>query len=415
MTTTEPGPHRPIERAPERPAVTMPLLVLAGVLLVSLTMRAPIIAVAPAIADIRDALHIDSATAGLLTSIPVICFGLGTPLVLVLTRRTGINQAVRISLIVILAGILLRSAGGLAAALAGTLVMGLGITITNVLVPAIIGRDFPGRTTQVTGFYTAALNIGSLSATLLGAPLAGWLTWRWALATWAVVVLVAAVVWQRAVPLTAEHRSRTTKTSAPVLHDPTPLWRRRLVLGMIAAFTGQSFSYFGITAWLPTLLADERGLSAAQAGASSTFFQATALFAAFGLPWAIGRGLGPRAALLVVCACWITLPLGLALAPGLWMLWCCLGGFAQGGGFTVIFSVVVARSVSPDDARRMSAAIQGVGYILASLGPIIVGAVHTATGTWTAPMLLIAGMLVMMAVGGSVAIGGRRTGTTMAR
>ncbi len=396
MTTTEPTAS-PVVRK-----VRLNLLVLAGVLLVSVTMRAPIIAVAPALTDIKHDLGIGSATAGLLTTIPVICFGLATPLVLLLTRRSGINQAVLIALGVTLAGILLRSAGGLAAALAGTLVLGLGITVANVVVPVIIGRDFAGRTTQVTGFYSAALNLGSMAATTLGAPLTGWLTWRWALAAWGLVVLAAALLWIRATPATQEI---PLPQQAPQAVPAGPLWRRRLVVGMILAFAGQSFSYYGVTTWLPTLLADERGLSASAAGGSSSFFQAVALVAAFGLPMLMHRGLSARSALLLVCACWISLPLGLAFAPALWVLWSCLGGFAQGGGFTVIFSVVVARAVSQDDARRMSAAVQGVGYTLGALGPIIVGAVHSATGSWTAPMLVIAAMIVVMAMGGAAAIG----------
>jgi len=401
--------------------------VLTGLLLVSLTMRGPIVAVAPAITDIEQDLGIDSGTAGLLTSIPVICFGLATPLVLWLTRRSSINHAVLIAMALLLAGIGVRSGGGLGLALAGTLVLGIGITIANVVVPVIIGRDFPTRTTQVTGFYTAALNVGSLSATTLGAPLAGWLTWRWALATWALVVVVAVVVWWLAIPAT---RTGTNAPTRPVTdpaqeQDPaagsgpaptaarTPIWRRRLVLGMIAAFSGQSFGYYGVTAWLPSLLADEQGLSAAQAGGSSAFFQALALVSAFGLPVLIHRGLPIRAALLLVCACWVSLPLGLVLAPGLWALWCCLGGFAQGGGFIVIISVVMSRAHDHEDARRMSAAVQGLGYTLGSLGPTVVGSVHSVTGGWSVPMLVVAGMIALMAIGGWTAIGARRaTGTT---
>ncbi|GAB3239345.1 MFS transporter [Kineosporia babensis] len=390
---------------------TLPLVLLAGLLLIAFVMRAPFISVAPAIADIQAALDIDSATAGLFTTLPVICFGLATPLVLVLTRRSGINNSMHIALAVVLAGIVLRSAGGLGAALAGTVVIGLGITIANVVVPVIIGRDFAGRTTEVTGFYTAAMNLGAMTATTLGAPLAGWLTWRWALLTWALVVLLAALAWKRATPVTQES-APPEPTGVP--SSKTPM-NRRLVAGMVFCFAGQSFSYYGVTAWLPTLLADQQSLSATQAGGSASLFQMLALVSAFGLPWAIRRGLSSRAALLLVCTCWISLPLGLAFAPALWVLWSCLGGFAQGGGFTVIFSVVVARALNSDDARRMSATVQGVGYILGALGPIIVGAVHAATGSWVPPMLLVAGMIVVMAVGGSLGIGARPTGTAASR
>ncbi|GAB6901690.1 MFS transporter [Kineosporia succinea] len=395
MTTTAP------DRAASSRArsAALPLLLLSGLVLVWLVMRGPIIAVAPTIADIQNSLGIDSATAGLLTTIPVICFGLATPLALMVTRRAGLNNAVHVSLLFIFAGVVVRSLGGLPVVLLGTLMLGFGITIANIVVPVIIGRDFPGRTTQVTGYYTASINVGALAATTSGAPLADWLGWRPALALWAVLVVVAALVWRMATPYTQP------EVALPAAARGPSVWRRKLVIGMVLCFAGQSFSYYGVTAWLPTLLADERGLTAAQAGGSSAFFQALALVAAFGVPFLIHHGMPARTALLLVCSCWISLPLGLAFAPSLWVLWSCLGGFAQGGGFTVIFSVVVSRAANHDEAKRMSAAVQGVGYILGALGPMIVGAVHSATGTWNVPMLVIAGMIVVMAVGGSVAIG----------
>lgn len=411
MTTTETSP---LSRSVTRRAA-FPLLVLSGLLLVAFTMRGPFVAVAPAVADIQRDLGIDSPTAGLLTTLPVICFGLATPLVLLLTRRSGLNRAVLIALGVILAGILLRSAGGLGAALAGTVVLGLGITITNVVVPVIIGRDFAGRTTQVTGFYSAALNVGSLAATSLGAPLTGLLSWRWALASWALVVLVAALVWMRAAPSAAPTPTAALPPTPASPIESRPLWRRPLVFGMVLCFAGQSFSYYGMTAWLPSLLADEQGLTAAQAGNSSSFFQGLALVSAIGLPLVMRRGLSGRAALMLVCVCWVSMPLGLAVAPGLWVVWSCLGGFAQGGGFTVIFSMVVDRAQDHDDARRISAAVQGVGYTLGALGPIIVGAVHSATGSWTAPMLVIVAMIGVMAVGGATAMRPARVGTSGGR
>jgi CP family cyanate transporter-like MFS transporter len=400
-------------------------LVLIAVLLVALTMRAPILAVAPALSDVKATLHIGAGTAGLFTTIPVLCFGLGTPVALGLARRSGLDRSVLIGLIATAAGVLLRSAGGLAAALLGTLVIGLAITIGNVLVPVIIGRDFPGRISLVTASYTSALNVGSVLATTLSAPLADAFGWRPSLACWAFFAVLAAGVWR----LASRRRSSPPPTDLEPLPSPiptreqselrerpqpepaanqTPLWRRPLVVGMTVVFAGQSFSYYGISAWLPTLLSDDLGLSSGSAGASSSIFQLVALVGAFAVPAMIAGRLSPRFVLLTVCTAWIILPLGLAFAPSWWAVWCSFGGFAQGGGFTVIVSVIVARATDMRDSRRMSGAVQGVGYTLGATGPFAVGSVHSLAGDWLTPMLMVAGAVVMMAIAGSIGVGSPR-------
>jgi CP family cyanate transporter-like MFS transporter len=390
-------------------------LVLGGILLVALTMRAPIIAIAPSLSVVRDDLGISAGTAGLFTTIPVLCFGLGTPLVLALVRRTGINQAVLIGLAGTLVGIVVRSTGGLAVALIGTLIMGLSITVGNVVIPVIIGRDFPGRAPTVTAAYSSALNVGSMLASTLSAPLTGLVGWRVSLAAWGLFAVLAAVVWRPAarravpVPLLTEdaESSELAELEEETALPARPMWRRPLVVGMVLAFAAQSFSYYGVSAWLPTLLRDDLGLSASSAGTSSSIFQVVALIGAFAVPAMIAGRLSARFVMLTVCAAWITLPLGLALAPAWWPVWCFFGGAAQGGGFTVIFSVVVARAKDIHDSRRTSATIQGVGYCIGATGPFVVGAVHSLSNSWTVPMLVVAGVIVLMAVGGASAIGPR--------
>ena len=395
------------------------VLLLVAVLAVALTMRAPIIAVSPVVSDLRAGLGVGSATVGVLTTIPVLCFGLGAPIVLAVVRRAGLDAAISIGLAGTFVGTLLRSVDGLPAALAGTLVLGLAITISNVLIPVIIGRDFPGRTAGATAAYTSALNVGSVLATSLTAPLAAVAGWRTALAAWALLALGAGAVWRAAArDGRAAGRRAQVGLSAPAGDGPDrpagapaaraplpPLWRRPLVVGMVLAFGGQSFSYYGVTAWLPSLLADDLGLSATAAGASASIFQVTAIAGAFAIPTMVAARVPARLILLAVCAAWAALPLGLLLAPALWPVWSVCGGAAQGGGFTVIFSVVVARAADVRDSRRMSATVQGLGYCTGATGPFLVGLAHSLSGGWDLPMLVVATAVLIMLAAGSWAIG----------
>jgi CP family cyanate transporter-like MFS transporter len=413
--------------------------VVVAILLLGLNLRAPIVAVSPVVDMIRGDLRIGEATAGLLTSLPVLCFGLATPLASALLARAGLGRGVSISLAVLLVGIVVRSLDGLPSALAGTLLIGAAITVGNVAVPVVIARDLARRSGPVLGAYTASLNLGSMLTLALTVPIADLVGWRAALGVWGGLVLLAVGAWWYAMhgsdgrrggdregagpsdaaagagrpgddsPRDDPPRDDAAGTSPAAGDAPAggPVWwRRPVVWGLTAAFSGQAFAYYGITAWLPLLLRDELGMAAAGAGTSASVFQVAALLGAFGVPVLLRLFPGPRAVVLVVTAAWTALPVGLLLAPGLWPVWCVLGGAAQGGGLTVIFALIVRHARDLTDNRRMSALVQGGSYVVASAGPTVVGAVHAATAGWTAPLLVVLAAIALLGVAGTASAGG---------
>ena len=216
MALTRPR-SRPSRAAGDRPTVA-PFVVVAASLLLGVNLRGPIVAVSPVLDTISADLGISATTAGLLTGLPVLCFGLATPAASAVLARFGLGRGVSISLVVLLAGILVRSVDGLPSALAGTLLIGIAITVGNVAVPVVIARDLPHRAGPVLGGYTAALNVGSMLTLSLTVPLASALGWRTAVASWGVLVLAALALWVYATrgPIreTAVRR-RTAGTTAP--------------------------------------------------------------------------------------------------------------------------------------------------------------------------------------------------------
>lgn len=388
----------PVTLAPPR-RTTSALLVLA-ILAVALNLRGPIVALSPVLDAIRADLAVGAGTAGLLTSLPVLCFSLATPLASWLLARAGLERGVLVALGVLLVGTALRSMDGLTGAVLGTVVIGIAITVGNVAVPVVIGRDVaPARAGVVMGAYAAVLNVGSMVTLSLTVPIAAAVGWRSALLVWGALAVVAAGVWW------AGTRGTRGVPAPPADDEPVgpAWWRRPVVWALTVAFAGQAFSYYGVTAWLPLLLRDELGMDATAAGLSSSVFQVAAIVGAFGVPVLLRVCATPRPALLAVCAAWATLPLGLLVAPQYWALWCALGGAAQGGGFTVIFSIVVRRARNLAESRRMSALVQGGGYLIAAAGPTVVGAVHDATGSWTGPLLVVAGAVAALTIAGTVA------------
>jgi len=173
------------------------------------------------------------------------------------------------------------------------------------------------------------------------------------------------------------------------------------------AFSGQAFAYYGMTAWLPVLLTERLGMTASQAGVSASIFQIAAIAGAVGVPVLLRWCSGPRTAVAAVCAAWLVLPLGLLFAPAGWALWCAFGGAAQGGGITVIFALIVRKARDAAENRRISALVQGGGYTVAATGPFVVGAVHEASGEWTAPLAVVVAAILVLTVAGLLSSGTR--------
>ncbi|WP_340697339.1 CynX/NimT family MFS transporter [Cellulosimicrobium funkei] len=420
-------------------------VLLVAVLLVAVNLRAPLTALPPVVADVAADLDLTAAAAGLLTGIPVLCFALATPAVAGLLGRSSLRTAIAVALALIVAGTVLRSADlaalGAAGTFAGTVLLGLGITTANLAVPMIAQRDFPGHVATVTGLYTAAINVGTVATTALTAPLADAVGWRWALASWSVLAVVALVWWLRAVPREAreprgvsaetvpdpaasqtEARAAGDAAEADALAvaaaegvtgtDPTTA-RERHVLAtpftwwLCAMFALQSSSFYALTAWLPLVLEDLAGIPRSASGGAASLFQGFAIVGGLAVPLA-ARRLSLRQTFVGIAVLWLALPVGLLLAPGLWAVWASAAGVAQAANFVVIFTLVAQRYPTVRRGRQASATVQSVGYCLAAVAPTAAGALQTATGTWTAPVAVVLGALVVMTGIGLVLTGAPR-------
>jgi len=420
-----PDHPRPAPRPVARPTGRAAWLAVAAVVLVALNVRGPLAALPPVAGEVGADLAVSAGAVGLLTTLPVLCFGLASPLASALVARWGLRNAVLGCVLGVLAGTVLRSAGGYGAAVAGTLVLGLAITVGNIAMPVLVAEDFPAAVGLVTAVYTAAFNIGSTATTALTPLVAAGAGWRLALAAWGVVAVLAVplLLAQRRSSRAASARAASRAEAVPgpgaladapgaaarpgpaataaAAADPRPVHRRPATWLLALAFGGQSFSYYGTTAWLPELLADQLGVSASAAGASAAVFQVAAVAGAFGVPLVLRTTGRPRVALWLVCAGWAVLPLGLLVAPELWWAWSALAGAAQGGGITVILVSAVARSTGSAEVRRTGTLVQGAGYALGASGPFVVGAAHDATSGWTAPLLVLLGAVVVLLLAGT--------------
>lgn len=395
--------------------------VIAGIVMVALSLRAPIIAPTAVIAQIREGTGLSAAGAGLLTGLPVLLFALATPLATRTIRRRGPETTVVLCLAGILAGTILRSLGPALVVLAGTALIGAAMTLGNIAVPVLIRRDVPwNKVGAVTGAYSATMNVGSMAVLLGTAPLAGAAGWRWAIAAWSLVTAIGLGYWlvrRRSAPAAVRPEPEPVPAATagagdemePVEPNGTAgtaatavtgrsAHARRITALLVFAFCGQSAAYYATTAWLPLLLTETRGLAPSSSGASASLFQVAAIIGAFGVPLVAARTrLWVAAA--VIAALWIILPVGLLAAPRAFVLWSIIGGIAQGGGFTAIFSVIPRISHDDAGAAFASARIQGGGYLAATAAPPLAGWLNTLTGGWTVPLLLVLASTLAFTIG----------------
>lgn len=366
-----------------------------ALLLIAVNLRLPLVSVGPVLDDVRDALGLSSTAAGALTTLPLLCFAGAGAAVPALARRVGLEMALLLGMLALVAGAALRFAPQIAPLYAGTFVAGVGIAVGNVLLPALIKREFapPGL---MMGLYVAVMTTGAAVATALTVPLERALgSWELALGAWTVPAVVATVAW-----LPALASARRGEPVAPV--PKVRLRGDRLAWMLTGLFAFQSTLFYALVAWMPDLLRDA-GLSDGRAGAMVSIAMLLGLPSGLLAPIVAARMTDQRVLVAGSAALWIAGLAGVLASPTtLTELWMVLMGIAQGAGFALAIALVVLRS--PDGARAtaLSGMVQSLGYVVAAVGPLALGALHDLTGGWDAvlvTMLAITGLMLACGLG----------------
>jgi CP family cyanate transporter-like MFS transporter len=371
----------------------------AALILVAINLRLAIAAVPPVLAEIRHSTGLSSAGGGVLTAIPVFCFGIVALLSPRLIRRLGMRPLLLVVLAMVLAGVAVRLLSGVPALLLGTAVVGGAIAVGNVVVPSLIRRDFFERRVAMTAWYSVALALGGGVSAGLTVPLehlTGW-GWRPTVALWGIVAALGLLVW-----LPHARREPATAPGAE-LAVTGGLWRDRLAW-CVTAFMGlQSLGFYSTLSWVPTIL-ENHGVSAGQAGWLLSFSTLPSVIGALGTPALERRAARPGwlvGAAVALCA---GAYVGLAVAPAHdTYVWMTLLGLGQGVSLALGLGYIVARAGNSHQAAHLSTMAQSAGYMVASAGPFLLGALHGLTGHWTVPLGLLLLVLVPLGAAGLVA------------
>ncbi|MDI3402700.1 CynX/NimT family MFS transporter [Streptomyces cavernicola] len=395
----------PQGRAARRELLAHPVVLLVGIVLASLNMRAALASVSPLVGEISEAFGLSSTASSLVTSVPVLFLGVGALVAPWLARRFGTELVLFCALLLLGIGILVRVLPSVGALYGGGVLVGTAIALLNVLMPGLIKRDFPDRAASMTSVYTGAMIAGATVVAAASVPLekAFGDSWEASLAFWSLLAAVAAVAWLPQVLIARGRTGHEVRKAAPAGRPARSVWRSSLAW-QVTLFMGlQSLWSYVLIAWMPTIFTDH-GMSRATAGVIFAFNNLIQVAGAFGVPLLAGRMRSQRPLVALVTALVAAGYAGLMVAPvsGAW-LWSAVLGIGQGGAVGLALTLIVLRSGDAMAAARLSGMAQTVGYLLAAAGPLAVGAVYQATGSWTVPICLVLGVCAAALVVGLLA------------
>lgn len=364
---------------PERQSRALRVLLGLSLVLIAANLRPVFSSVSVLLPEIIEATGMSGVGAGVLTTLPVVCLGLFAPFAPRLAQRFGAERVLLFVLIVLTIGTALRGIGSSAALYLGAALAGAAIATGNVLLPGLVKRDFPKTAAIMTGLYTMALCGGAAAAAGFTIPIEHMLggSWSLALAFWAIPAALVFALW-------LPQALRVNHNVAHSGFKVKGLWKDRLAW-QVTLFMGlQSSTAYIVFGWLAPILR-ERGLSATAAGGLVSFSIMAQVITCLAIPSIATRQKNQSLLNVILCMS-AALPLiGFLYLPQ-WSFWALatIQGIGQGGLIAAAMMVIVLRAPDSHTAAHLSGMAQCVGYTLAAIGPLIVGVIHSATGSFAA-------------------------------
>lgn len=407
------------------------ILLLIAIVVICFSLRAPITVIGSLAGLIHDDLEVSNSFIGFITTLPLIAFAVCSPFVFKVSDRLGAGRTMMAGLIAIAAGGFLRAYTGVTGLLIGTALIGIGISAGNVLIPSIVKLKFPERIGVVTSIYIAAMTLLASIGAGVSYPLAeAGLGWKTSSAVWTGVALLAAVAWvpqrkmrsqegmagqasgklpengtggikaQDACNGATEHSAGSRNKAG---RGKKNIWKSPLAW-YITIYNGlQSFNYYSLTAWIPSILYSY-GMSPVTAGYMALWFQLIGIGASFLVPILAGRMKSQRLIVTFACSTYfmgIVMLIAFHSYPAV-----LIALFLLSNGGSASFSWAMAMySLKPGDAEgsiKLSGMSQSVGYLLAAAGPALCGVIFDSAGVWgivlslflvTSVIMIAAGML----------------------
>lgn len=385
-----------------------PFWVIIGILVVSTTLRGPFTSVGPLLDLLREAFDMGAREVGFLITLPLLIFCIVSPFAGLLARQYGLERALFMALLAMIVGISIRSLGPAWGLFVGTGLLGAGIAVGNTLLPSLVKRDFPYQITLLTAIYSITMGVASAIGSAIVMPLVHAFNWQVALGAFVILPVVSVLVW---LPQLRRHTHPAAGTAKPSLGGA--VWRSALGWQVTLFFGLNSFIYYAVTAWLPSILVTG-GYSATGAGSLHGVMLLASAAPGLVIVPIVKRAKDQRGLAVGLAALSFSALLGLQLAPALATFWVTVLGFGIGGTFILALSFIGLRTAAAEQTASLSGMTQSVGYMMSATGPVLLGALHDRLESWQPVLIICMGSCVVLALlglgaGRSLQIGAQRT------
>lgn len=381
------------------PPVRGRILAFVGIVLVALTMRTAVGAMSPILEHITSEVPLDHLVLSVIGAAPPLVFGLSGLVAPIASRRLGLEGALLAATVLGGLGHLIRAlAPDATVLLVGTVLALLGAGTSNVLLPPIVKRYFPGRIGVVTALYVTVMSLGATVPPVVAVPVADVAGWRFSLGMWALLAVIAAIPWVWQLLFRGRH-VENLDTEARGIEAANAgigrrLFRSPIAWSMTLLFGVTSMEVYAMFAWLPSMAAELSGVAPAQAGVLLGIFALGGIPCALAIPVLVARLRSPSPLIVAGMVLFIAGLGGFLLAPRaaplLWTIFIALGPLV----FPLVLTLINVKSRTQVGAVALSGFVQGIGYAIGALGPLVVGILRDASGGWTVPLWFMLAILV---------------------
>jgi MFS transporter, CP family, cyanate transporter len=374
------------------------LLLMIGIIFIATNLRSPLTSIGPLMEILRTQLGISNTIIGILPAIPLLAFGVFSNLSPILAIRIGMERLLFFSLILLTLGIGIRSMAGENLLFTGTILIGLAISICNVLLPSLIKRDFPQKVGLMTGIFSVSMNLCGAIASGISIPLASGLNlgWSGALEIWGTLSFLSILLWYpqvRKKPVQKTDVKSEMKKEAKLWASSTA-WCVTFYMGL------QSLLFYVIVAWVPQILTNQ-GMSASSAGWMISIMQFAILPVTFIVPILAGKAENQRLFVLITSLLYLIGVAGLIYGGNsLALISMILLGIAVGSSFSLSMMFFSLRTRTSQTSAELSGMAQSIGYLLASIGPTLFGLLHVFSKGWTIPLVLLMACAILLFLAG---------------
>ena len=370
---------------------TNKVIILLGIILLGMILRTPITSVGAIIGPLKNLLEINNTVAGLITTIPLMAFAIFSPFVAKISNKIGLEKTLYLAAIVTSIGLLLRFYINTSVFFVTTFIIGVGLTVGNVLIPGLTKKYFPENLGVMTGFYAVVMNISASVAAGISYPIlssnVGGEKFSTGLAVniWLIVSLLNIVIYAIITKNSKSERIEDKKTGGKGYLRSLKMWSVMLSMGL------QSALFYCSVSWFAEIMIS-KGFTPSEAGLLLSISQFAQFPSTFLVPVLAEKIKNKLIIPIFITLGYVTSLIGMVYIQGnfaLMTVYIVLFALAGGGSFSYVMYLFSAKSKNEEEAADISGLAQAGGYWLAAIFPPLLGYVRDVLNWDVAIYILI--------------------------